>query len=89
MAVKRDLSLARGLAVRALKSRRQRRRLERLGDTGREPAPGSVRVAVYFADTTVNMYQIRQWYAPLAHLAQTVPGAGRRRSSPRRSSCRR
>jgi hypothetical protein len=75
VAVKRDLSLARGLAVRALKSRRQRRRLERLGDTGREPAPGTVRVAVYFADTTVNMYQIRQWYAPLAHLAQTVPVA--------------
>ena len=75
MAVKRDLSLARGLAVRALKSRRQRRRLERLGDTGREPAPGTVRVAVYFADTTVNMYQIRQWYAPLAHLAETVPVA--------------
>jgi hypothetical protein len=75
VAVKRDLSLARGLAVRALKSRRQRRRLERLGDTGREPAPGTIRVAVYFADTTVNMYQIRQWYAPLAHLAQTVPVA--------------
>jgi len=71
----RDLSLARGLAVRALRSRRQRRRLDRLGDTGREPAPGTVRVAVYFADTTVNMYQIRQWYAPLAHLAQTVPVA--------------
>jgi hypothetical protein len=75
VAVKRDLSLAKGLAVRALKSRRQRRRLERLGDTGREPEPGTVRVAVYFADTTVNMYQIRQWYAPLAHLAQTVPVA--------------
>jgi hypothetical protein len=73
--LKRDLALARGLAVRAVKSRRQRRRLERLGDTGRQPAPGTVRVAVYFADTSVNMYQIRQWYAPLAHLAKTVPVA--------------
>ncbi len=31
------------------------------------------RVAVYFADGEVNMYQIRQWYKPLAHLAQTWP----------------
>ena len=75
MPLKRDLSLARGLASRAWKSRRQRRQLERLGDDRRRPAPGTVRVAVYFADTTVNMYQIRQWYAPLAHLAETVPVA--------------
>ena len=31
------------------------------------------RVAVYFADGEVNMYQIRQWYRPLAHLADTWP----------------
>jgi len=31
------------------------------------------RVAVYFADGEVNMYQIRQWYKPLAHLAATWP----------------
>ena len=75
MPLKRDLSLASGLASRAWKSRRQRRRLEKLGDDGRRPEPGTVRVAVYFADTSVNMYQIRQWYAPLAHLAETVPVA--------------
>ena len=34
---------------------------------------GGFRVAVYFADGEVNMYQIRQWYKPLAHLAQTWP----------------
>lgn len=31
------------------------------------------RVAVYFADSDVNMYQIRQWYKPLADLARTWP----------------
>lgn len=31
------------------------------------------RVAVYFADSAVNMYQIRQWYKPLAELARTWP----------------
>ena len=77
MPLRRDLSLARGLARRALRSRQQRRRLERLDRerVRRAPEPGSVRVAVYFADTSVNMYQIRQWYAPLAHLAETFPVA--------------
>ncbi|GAA1676648.1 CDP-glycerol glycerophosphotransferase family protein [Microbacterium lacus] len=31
------------------------------------------RVAVYFADGAVNMYQMRQWYKPLAELARTWP----------------
>lgn len=31
------------------------------------------RIAVYFADSRVNLYQIRQWYAPLAELSQTHP----------------
>ena len=77
MPLRRDLSLARGLAQRAVRSRQQRRRLERLDAErrAREPEAGSVRVAVYFADTVVNMYQIRQWYAPLAHLAETFPVA--------------
>jgi hypothetical protein len=75
--LRRDLSLARGLARRALRSRQQRRRLERLDQERlrRAPEPGTVRVVVYFADTSVNMYQIRQWYAPLAHLAETFPVA--------------
>jgi hypothetical protein len=30
-------------------------------------------VAVYFADGDVNMYQIRQWYKPLAELSKTWP----------------
>ncbi len=35
--------------------------------------PGKYKIAVYFADGEVNMYQIRQWYKPLAHLARTWP----------------
>lgn len=31
------------------------------------------RVAVYFADGAVNMYQMRQWYKPLAELSKTWP----------------
>ncbi len=51
-------------AVRAL-----RRRLAE-----RPPLPrGSFRIAVYFADGAVNMYQMRQWYAPLRELAKTWP----------------
>jgi len=36
-----------------------------------QPEAESVRIAVYFADTRVNLYQIRQWYAPLAELSKT------------------
>ncbi|KRA23748.1 hypothetical protein ASD65_04380 [Microbacterium sp. Root61] len=35
--------------------------------------PGHYKVAVYFADGAVNMYQMRQWYKPLADLAETWP----------------
>ena len=31
------------------------------------------RIAVYFADGAVNMYQMRQWYRPLAELAKRWP----------------
>ncbi len=36
-------------------------------------APHHYRVAVYFADGAVNMYQMRQWYRPLAELGRTWP----------------
>ena len=75
MPLTRDLGLAWSLARRAVKSRRNRRALERDPRGAVTPPPGTVRIAVYFADTTVNMYQIRQWYAPLAHLAETFPVA--------------
>lgn len=40
----------------------------------RPPHPtGHYQVAVYFADGAVNMYQMRQWYKPLAALAARWP----------------
>ena len=40
----------------------------------RSPHPENhYRVAVYFADGAVNMYQMRQWYKPLAELAKQWP----------------
>ncbi|WP_419819245.1 CDP-glycerol glycerophosphotransferase family protein [Glaciibacter flavus] len=38
------------------------------------PLPrGHFRIGVYFADGLVNLYQLRQWYAPLAELAERWP----------------
>lgn len=68
-----DAKKAYRLLRRALASRtavqRVRRRLAEM-----DPHPdGHYRVAVYFADGAVNMYQMRQWYKPLAELAKIWP----------------
>jgi CDP-glycerol glycerophosphotransferase (TagB/SpsB family) len=68
-----DLRAARKVVRNAIRSRRNRRIVEQYMVEHEQPAPGSVRIAVYFADTRVNLYQIRQWYAPLAELAETHP----------------
>ncbi len=61
------------LMRKALRSRSAVRDVrQRIAQQGSHPA-GHFRVAVYFADGEVNMYQMRQWYKPLAHLAQTWP----------------
>lgn len=75
MPLSTELVQAWTLGRRAVRSRAARRALEKKGPGTAAPAPGTVRVAVYFADTAVNLYQIRQWYAPLAALAETVPVA--------------
>ena len=52
----------------------KRRLAERLGRTGRvRGTDGGFLYAVYFSDEPVNLYQIRQWYAPLQELARTQP----------------
>ena len=56
-----------------LRSRRNRRRVAKLVGEHPLPTPGSVSIAVYFADTKVNLYQMRQWYAPLAELSKRFP----------------
>lgn len=71
MSIVGDARTALRLAKRLLDSRRGRAELARRLLTAPSPAPGSVEVAVYFADGPVNMYQIRQWYGPLAELSRT------------------
>ncbi len=58
-----------------VRSRLEKRRLAgRLDATGLRPGSSAdFRVAVYFSDLPVNLYQIRQWYGPLAELARTHP----------------
>jgi hypothetical protein len=70
-----DLQAARRLLRNAITSRANRRELDRRLARMRPLAPGSIRIAVYFADAKVNLYQMRQWYAPLAELARIHPVA--------------
>jgi hypothetical protein len=57
----------------ALRTRNTRRVLAQRLETEGTGEPARVEIVVYFADTRVNLYQIRQWYAPLAELASTHP----------------
>jgi hypothetical protein len=75
LAILNDVRTAQRLVRRLLRSRRSRRTLDRVLPTVDAPDPRTIEVAVYFADGPVNMYQIRQWYAPLAELATTHPVA--------------
>ncbi|QQD76986.1 hypothetical protein I8920_04325 [Curtobacterium sp. YC1] len=75
MPITSDVRAALRLAERLLSSRRSRRRLAQRLPSAPKPEPGSIEIAVYFADGPVNMYQVRQWYAPLAELAKTHPVA--------------
>ncbi|MET1043058.1 MAG: CDP-glycerol glycerophosphotransferase family protein [Microbacteriaceae bacterium] len=66
----KDIKTARRLVGNILRSRRTRKQVEHRLPSITKPTPGSIEIAVYFADTRVNLYQIRQWYAPLAELAK-------------------
>ncbi len=73
MQLAKDTKRAVRLARRVLKGRRAyfdlREMLEERG-----PLPERrYRVGVYFADSDVNIYQMRQWYAPLQELSKTRP----------------
>jgi hypothetical protein len=68
-----DAKAARKVLRNALRSRNTRRELARRMELEGTGEPGRVEIVVYFADTRVNLYQIRQWYAPLAELAATHP----------------
>ena len=73
MVSSKDIRLAAKLVKDVLGSRKAQRLLtERL--TARGPLPAHrYKIAVYFADGPVNLYQMRQWYKPLAKLAETWP----------------
>ncbi|MCR2784499.1 MULTISPECIES: CDP-glycerol glycerophosphotransferase family protein [unclassified Microbacterium] len=73
MGVVSDGRKAAKLLRRALEHRTAVREVRR-ELTARGPHPlMHYRVAVYFADGAVNMYQMRQWYKPLAELAKQWP----------------
>ncbi|ANJ26603.1 CDP-glycerol glycerophosphotransferase family protein [Agromyces aureus] len=73
MALRRDAGRAVKLAKEIWRSRRAQRALgEKLSDQA-PFEPHRFRVGVYFADGKVNLYQLRQWYAPLAELAKRHP----------------
>ncbi|PJJ62348.1 CDP-glycerol:poly(glycerophosphate) glycerophosphotransferase [Compostimonas suwonensis] len=68
-----DVKLGWRVGMDLLASRRSQRSL-RGKLAGRSPfRPHTFRIGIYFADDDVNMYQIRQWYKPLAELAKTWP----------------
>ena len=73
MPLLRDFRAARRMFRNALRSRRNRREIAERLEGGGFPdlSDSGIEIAVYFADTRVNLYQIRQWYAPLAELART------------------
>lgn len=75
MAILKDAKSAQRIIRNLIRSRRTRRTLAARLLTEPTPARGSIQIAVYFADAKVNLYQIRQWYAPLAELQDTWPVA--------------
>lgn len=68
-----DAKKAYRLLKRALASRTAVQRVRRRLAENEPHQPGQYKVAVYFADGAVNMYQMRQWYRPLAELAKRWP----------------
>lgn len=73
MQIAKDVKRAARLAQRVLKGRRAYFELRDML-AARGPLPTQhYRVGVYFADSDVNIYQMRQWYAPLAELSKQHP----------------
>ncbi len=73
MHIQKDARLAVKLLQDALASRRANRSLNQSLSRRAPFPPRHFQIAVYFADGPVNMYQMRQWYRPLAKLAETWP----------------
>ena len=73
MGAVRDFKKAYRLLRKALRSRKAVQRVRRT-IAAMPPLPEErYRIAVYFADGAVNMYQMRQWYRPLVELDRLWP----------------
>lgn len=72
MGLIQDARSATTLLSNALQARLRRRELARKLEAN-PLAEHNYKVGVYFADGEVNLYQVRQWYKPLAELAKTWP----------------
>lgn len=73
MPVAGDARRALALARTVVRSRAARRAVRRELAHRDVPASGTFAVAVHFPDSPVNLYQIRQWYGPLAAVADDLP----------------
>ena len=75
MGISSDVRAARKVFRNIVNSRRARREVARRASDFVLPPRDTIEIAVYFADARVNLYQIRQWYAPLEELAAQHPVA--------------
>lgn len=73
MKLAKDVSSASKLVKKALASRRAKSDVAKLQASRPKRVADTYKVGVYFADGLVNMYQMRQWYEPLAELDKTIP----------------
>jgi CDP-glycerol glycerophosphotransferase (TagB/SpsB family) len=68
-----DVRAAKRVLHNGWRSFRSRNTLARTPGAFEHPRPHSMKIAVYYSDTNVNLYQLRQWYAPLVELSKTWP----------------
>ena len=73
MVIRKDVRRAVKLVRDVVASRKAQHRLRGPLKSRELRADNHFKIAVYFADGPVNMYQMRQWYQPLAALATTWP----------------
>lgn len=73
MQIVKDAKRASRLVRRVLKGRRAYAELMRAIEQRGPLQADHYRVGVYFADSDVNIYQMRQWYAPLQELSRKLP----------------
>jgi len=73
MQIAKDFKRAKKLLAKVLKGRRALFGVRELIAARGPLRQHHFRVGVYFADSDVNIYQMRQWYAPLRELSKTHP----------------